>query len=581
MKDTNTVSKNRSRTLLSVLVPIFLFVCSPSGFTQKVEKLEQAANGKFSAINDPVEWVTGNVNEAKSHYAECMSIPYHLELSGLVAGETYCVTIGYDTKKNGTNAIDFLTSYYSDIAGSHNTFFGHTHDEPGVVGPDEEIDPTDYTALEDIGGFVTNTISIPDPDFNVQIPTGPIATSNGWMSAKPYYQSLDAADKLLTIFNGTFMGDPCYVGEDDLDPGATTSAHLRVCFKVDPDAPAGAEGVVVLAWGGHIASEQLWGTGTSATNITGSPYHTFLSVCNNDELADAQNPQCVPADNPATADVIGCGNKEVQLQAGAVAGGACTILGATPFCLPNNNVGETYAVILSDPPDPGSWYEWTISNASGGNNPMASFDSEGSGITVEEGTDLDMVTIYAIMDGFFDLQLIVYEDDTKNIIVQTGCSKRIFVENATIPVITTSPISCYDPNNPQPVITFMSDNASAANDDGELGVFTINPVPAAGWDPGGLQNPGNPKNDDFNQATLDPNLSGPGTFTITYQFTNEVGCVGEDSETIMIIPCCTDPVVTTVNSCIGGGTVTFTQTGGTPGGTWSVSGGGTIDPNTG
>jgi hypothetical protein len=41
------------------------------------------------------------------------------------------------------------------------------------------------------------------------------------------------------------------------------------------------------------------------------------------------------------------------------------------------------------------------------------------------------------------------------------------------------------------------------------------------------------------------------------------------------------PVVTPVNSCIGGGTVTFTQTGGDAGGTWSVSGGGTIDASSG
>jgi len=36
------------------------------------------------------------------------------------------------------------------------------------------------------------------------------------------------------------------------------------------------------------------------------------------------------------------------------------------------------------------------------------------------------------------------------------------------------------------------------------------------------------------------------------------------------------PVVSTVNSCIGGGAVTFSQTGGAIGGTWTVSGGGTI-----
>jgi hypothetical protein len=41
------------------------------------------------------------------------------------------------------------------------------------------------------------------------------------------------------------------------------------------------------------------------------------------------------------------------------------------------------------------------------------------------------------------------------------------------------------------------------------------------------------------------------------------------------------PVITPFNSCVGGGTVTFTQSGAAAGGTWSVSGGGTIDANTG
>ena len=41
------------------------------------------------------------------------------------------------------------------------------------------------------------------------------------------------------------------------------------------------------------------------------------------------------------------------------------------------------------------------------------------------------------------------------------------------------------------------------------------------------------------------------------------------------------PNIVSVNSCIGGGTISFTQTGGDAGGTWSVSGGGTIDANTG
>src|SRR5262249_47603876 len=36
------------------------------------------------------------------------------------------------------------------------------------------------------------------------------------------------------------------------------------------------QSTVVLAWGGHIADHRYWMPGTSAANITGSPFHTRL-----------------------------------------------------------------------------------------------------------------------------------------------------------------------------------------------------------------------------------------------------------------------------------------------------------------
>src|SRR5262249_14898333 len=57
--------------------------------------------------------------------------------------------------------------------------------------------------------------------------------------------------------------------------------------------------------------------------------------------------------------------------------------------------------------------------------------------------------------------------------------------------------------------------------------------------------------------------SGLGNYTIQYQN----GTLTVNST----------PVITTSNTCIGGNGATFTQTGGTAGGTWQVSGGGSID----
>ncbi len=68
------------------------------------------------------------------------------------------------------------------------------------------------------------------------------------------------------------------------------------------------------------------------------------------------------------------------------------------------------------------------------------------------------------------------------------------------------------------------------------------------------------------------NTNTPGTYTFYAECSASPGC--RTATDFVINP---NPVVTTTNACIGGGTVTFTQTGAAAGGTWTVSGGGTIN----
>ncbi len=71
----------------------------------------------------------------------------------------------------------------------------------------------------------------------------------------------------------------------------------------------------------------------------------------------------------------------------------------------------------------------------------------------------------------------------------------------------------------------------------------------------------------------------PGSYQYCVVATTASGCVSNPVCATITVNAL--PVVTTVNSCIGGGTVTFTQTAGATGGTWKVSGGGTINASTG
>ncbi|MBK8347195.1 MAG: hypothetical protein IPL08_06045 [Saprospiraceae bacterium] len=70
-------------------------------------------------------------------------------------------------------------------------------------------------------------------------------------------------------------------------------------------------------------------------------------------------------------------------------------------------------------------------------------------------------------------------------------------------------------------------------------------------------------------------------YYFTYSLPNGCEVIGSITVTVVVCATCSDPVVSTSNACISGGTATFTQSGGDSGGTWSVSGGGTIDAATG
>ena len=83
-------------------------------------------------------------------------------------------------------------------------------------------------------------------------------------------------------------------------------------------------------------------------------------------------------------------------------------------------------------------------------------------------------------------------------------------------------------------------------------------------------------------VTVNASTTTGSPFTLTGFSDNNTGCptTGTAPSSTATITVNALPVVTTANSCIGGGNVTFTQSGGGAG-SWSVSGGGTINASTG
>ncbi len=211
--------------------------------------LSQAENGKASAPKNPVEWVNGNVNEAKGHYTEGESIPYRMEIDGLVAGVQSELVIGFDViKSQGQTskfAIDYITS-------------------------DDRISET--VSPCDGSGICTNGDLTPDSTFNIPSPNY-IGALNGYDSTDVLnsFNELvgDEGAQVIKMWGGT-INDVDY----SVVPDLSTDEEAQVTILFTPTGTS-----AVISWGGHISSSVDY-PGESAVTISGSPYHTRLISIN-------------------------------------------------------------------------------------------------------------------------------------------------------------------------------------------------------------------------------------------------------------------------------------------------------------
>lgn len=248
-------------------------LAAPAGIS-----LEQCRNGAADSPSDCTKpgatnatgWVNGNVGASQGHLLEGYSIPYRAIMTNLPTdGTLITVTLGYDIKHSGANAIDYLTQY--ERLESH-AFFEH---------PAEDVDPTSGTSL-DINTFSTEAIDAPT------LPAAPLAGFNG----------LAADKKVMTLFGGTFVANSfTYVNE-----GSLTASQSETQISVQFTATSST---AVLAWGGHIARGDQW-DGQSASAISGSPYHmrvkawTLSNVGNQDRSLSAGAVQSGPSTTTTT-----------------------------------------------------------------------------------------------------------------------------------------------------------------------------------------------------------------------------------------------------------------------------------------
>jgi uncharacterized repeat protein (TIGR01451 family) len=197
--------------------------------------IDQCRNGQVTAPVRCIDnaWQNGNLGPENSHYREGDSVPFRAVLTNLdaSAGNTHTLVIQYDTLQSGKHAYDYLTSFNAT-----ETNADPVHDISGTTAGNCAAIPVDLTNL------FANPGSSQEP--------GCIQIYNGTITSV-VYGTADATGQRSVIVNFT---------------------------ATDP--------TVVIAWGGHIASQIDWGAGNSASAISGSPYHMRLLTLDDTQLGN-------------------------------------------------------------------------------------------------------------------------------------------------------------------------------------------------------------------------------------------------------------------------------------------------------
>ena len=210
--------------------------------------LDDWQDGPFPDAIGGEAWTNGNLNAQKAHYAEGESVPFRARFDGLVAGNTYTITIRYDTTKAGKHAFDYLTTYNQTLPDAR------TEANP---------DPTIGTAF--FGQAPTDTFGIPiDPNVTAgpngvdDLPLGPAGGDD-----------ITQVPGVFTMWGGDITAASPYTLAGLYSGDSDTSITLTF---------TATSTTAVLAWGGHVGNETEWGgPGTGAFNINGSPYHMALN----------------------------------------------------------------------------------------------------------------------------------------------------------------------------------------------------------------------------------------------------------------------------------------------------------------
>jgi len=232
-----------------------------------VDKYDQCSNddGDGYATGDTgCRWTNGNLQFNNSVYHEDDATVQRLLLKDVSPG-SHTVLIKYGTTKGGKHAYDFLTDdYFSELS-------------PNAI--------TDADLCGGLTGFPScaSTAS----SLSGLIPADPNAAGYDVARSARHFKIRNGSITSVgapTLFSGSYAAD--------------SETTILLTFDVPTTCADKSKGVcpVLITWGAHVSTQADWGTGNSAVNISGSPYHVAIDAM----------------------DGAAVGQRDNQMQAGAV-----------------------------------------------------------------------------------------------------------------------------------------------------------------------------------------------------------------------------------------------------------------------
>jgi hypothetical protein len=387
--------------LLSTTVILLAGLGAVAQGNKPAASLEQIRNGGADKPVDPAQWQNGNAGNQTAHYVEGHSIGYRTVLTNLPVNTHIELTLGYDVRHSSKNAIDFLTHF--DRLEPHGQFLLGGIPHPAVQ---ERVDPT--IGFPQFRTSSTPSVALPPSLPAALIPRPIVNTANPPDFGQPdqgdvpgtAWDALSTEEKQMSIWGASFEnitgltpGAPiAYIGEANLTT-AQSEQRIKVAFKTPAGAP-GSKVTVILAWGGHIANRNDWGSVNgvplSAGGISGSPYHMRLIDWSLGNL----------------------GQQDRSLSAAAViAPPNCTISGYNKVCVSSINSYSTSVVADS--------YKWTIlnstTNTSGAYFTTSATSTNNLGLLLDLSTNAPVYVNAGPDGGAYTVKLVT----TKNGVIST------------------------------------------------------------------------------------------------------------------------------------------------------------------